>query len=95
MYTKYDVLFQNMRSGLFFGEKVRFYPFKAHVHSTFYTELFIYSLYFDSPKYALYLSIIQSTKEIFKAILPCESMAEAESVYTTKDTGIWTEKNHK
>lgn len=31
----------------------------------------------------------------FKGIFPCESMAEAVSLFTTKDTGVWTEESCK
>lgn len=57
--------------------------------------LYLYVL-FNSLGYPFYLPIIESIKKIiYQAIVPCENLAEAESVSITKETGVWTEKSCK
>ena len=50
--------------------------------------IYLYVL-FNSLGYPFYLLITESIKKIiFQVIVPCENIAEAESVSTTKETGV-------
>ena len=77
---------QNLPCGLFFRKNVSFYTFKAHMKLFMLISLYVL---FNSLGYPFYLLIIESRKKIiFQAIAPCEKIAEAESVSTTKETGV-------
>ena len=79
-------VFQNLPCGLFFRKNVSFHTFKAHMQ--LFMLIYLYVL-FNSLGYPFYLLITESIKKIiFQVIVPCENIAEAESVSTTKETGV-------